>query len=61
MNDKLFEMEGKQPVFLVTEEDLNNFALRIIDGVREVVEDALVVNRQGKMRILLVRKKFLPV
>jgi hypothetical protein len=41
MNDKLFEMEGKQPVFLVTEEDLNNFALRIIDGVREVVEDAL--------------------
>ena len=41
MDNKLFEMEGKQPVFLVTEEDLNNFALRIIDGVREVVEDAL--------------------
>ena len=41
MDNKLFEMEGKQPVFLLTVEDLNNFALRIINDVREVVEDAL--------------------
>ncbi len=41
MDNKLFEMEDKQPVFLLTEEYLNNFALRIIDGVRGVIEDAL--------------------
>lgn len=41
MDNKLFEMEDKQPVFLLTEEYLNNFALRIIDGVREVIEDTL--------------------
>ena len=41
MDNKLFEMEDKQPIFLLTEEYLNNFALRIIDGVREVVEDTL--------------------
>ena len=41
MEKELFNTEGKQPLFLLTQEDLNNFALRIIDGVREVIEDAL--------------------
>lgn len=41
MEKELFSTEGKQPLFLLTQEDLNNFALRIIDGVREVVEDTL--------------------
>lgn len=41
MEKELFNTEGKQPLFLLTQEDLNNFALRIIDGVREVIEDTL--------------------
>ncbi len=41
MDYKNFELEGKQPFFLLTKEDLDNFALHIIDGVREVIDEAL--------------------